>query len=111
MTNIYDTNINNNRKNLVYDTDGHLLFIEATQSNLSLFNVSCNSLILDEDEDFNKKSKSTLNINKHYSSIDIHSDINKTKKRSTMFFSEEVISTQTNTLQRWKGRELLNTCA
>ncbi|CAF0836704.1 unnamed protein product [Rotaria sordida] len=108
MTNIH----NNNEENLIYDNDGFLLLMETAQSNLSLFNVSCDSLIFNDNEDFNQKSRQTLNTIKHYnSSIDIHLDIKKTNHRLTMTFSEEIISSQTKTLQRWKGHELLNICA
>ncbi|CAF3945336.1 unnamed protein product [Rotaria sp. Silwood2] len=110
MTNIH--NNNNNKENLIYDNDGFLLLMETAQSNLSLFNVSCDSLIVNENDDFNQKSTQTLNTIKHYnSSMDIYLDIKKSHHRLTMTFSEEVISSHTKTLQRWKGHELLNTCA
>lgn len=105
MTNIH----NNNEEHLIYDTDGGLLLMQTTQSNLSLFNVSCDSLVFNEYEDFNKKSQNL--IKQYNSSIDIHLDIKKKNHRSTMILSEDIISLPTNTLQRWKGLELLNTCA
>jgi len=108
MTNIH----NNNEEHLIYDTDGCLLLTQTTQSNLSLFNVSCDSLVFNNDEDFNIKSRQSRNSIKQYnSSIDIHLEIKKMNHRSTMIFSEDIISLQTNTLQRWKGLELLNTCS
>jgi len=109
MTNIH----HNNEENYIYDTDGCLLFMQTTQSNLSLFNISCDSLIFNENEHFYFQSRQTLNRRiKHYnSSIDIHLDIKKSNYHSTMIFSEEIFSSKTNTLQRWRGLELLNTCA
>ncbi|CAF0798323.1 unnamed protein product [Rotaria sp. Silwood1] len=112
MTNIHDNTNNNNEENLIYDNDGFLLLMEKAQSNLSLFNVSYDSLIFNENDDFNQKSRQTLNTIKHYnSSMDIHVDIKKSNHRLTMTFSEDIFSSQTKTLQRWKGHELLNTCA
>jgi hypothetical protein len=98
------TNIpHHNEENFIYDTDGCLLFMETTQSNLSLFNISSDSLISNENEHFYLKSKQLI---QHYSSsIDIHFERNIINHRSTMIYSEE----KTNTLQRWKGLELLNT--
>ncbi|CAF0969551.1 unnamed protein product [Adineta steineri] len=108
MTNIH----NNNEEDLIYDTDGCLLFMQTAQSNLSLFNVSCDSLNSNENEDFNIKSTQILNSNKQYSSsIDIHFEIKKINHRSTIIFSDDTNISQTNTLQRWKGLELLNTYA
>ncbi len=94
------TNINNHEENFIYDTDGYVLLMPTTQSNLSLFNISCDSIIFNENENLNSKSI------KHYnSSIDIHSERKLINHRSTMIFSEEI---KTNTLQRWKRLELLN---
>jgi len=109
MTNIH----HNNEENYIYDTDGYLLFMQTTQSNLSLFNISCDSLISNENEHFYFQSRQTLNRRiKHYnSSIDIHLDIKKSNYYSTIIFSEEIFSSKTNTLQRWRGLELLNTYA
>jgi len=98
----------NNEENFIYDNDGCLLLMQTTQSNLSLFNISCDSLIFNENEHFNIKSRQL----KHYnSSIDIHLDIKKSTYRSTMIFSEEIFSSKKNNLQRWQGLELLNTYA
>jgi hypothetical protein len=108
MTNIHS----HNEENLVYDTDGYLLLMQTTQSNLSLFNVSCDSVSFLENEDFNIKSKCSLNTNKHYnSSRDIHFEMKKKHHHSTMILSDEMTYSQTNTLQRWQGLELLNTYA
>ncbi|CAF5187899.1 unnamed protein product [Rotaria magnacalcarata] len=86
--------------------------METSQSNLSLFNVSCDSLVFIENQDFNQQSRQPSNTIKHYnSSIDIHVDIKKSSSRSTMILCDEMISSETKTLQRWKGLELLNTCA
>ena len=103
------TNISHpNEESFIYDTDGYLLFMQTAQSNLSLFNISCDSLIFDDNEQVNsKRSKSSL---KHAnSSFDLHHQRKKSEYRSTMAFSEDVFSTNTNTLQRWQGLELLNT--
>ncbi|UJR26003.1 hypothetical protein I4U23_007349 [Adineta vaga] len=109
------TNISHqNEEHLIYDTDGCLLFMQTAQSNLSLFNVSCDSFDLnddddDDDNDCHLESRSTLNTNKHYnSSIDIHMKIKQINHGSTMILSDNMNSLQTNTLQRWKGLELLN---
>lgn len=108
MTNIHK----NNEEIFIYDDDGCLLFMETNQSNLSLFNVSCDSLIFNENHEYNQPSKPISNTIKHFnSSIDIYLETKKSSNRSTMIFSDEVISTETKTLQRWKGLELLNTCA
>jgi len=105
MTNIHE---NNPEKIFIYDTDGCLLLMQTTQSNLSLFNISTDSLLLNENEDFEIQSKPIKHSN---SSIDIHLDMKKSIHRSTMIFSEEIFSSKTNTLQRWRGLELLNTYA
>ncbi|CAF1310803.1 unnamed protein product [Rotaria magnacalcarata] len=106
------TNIHSNEENLIYDDEGYLLLMETSQSNLSLFNVSCDSLVFIENQDFNQQSRQPSNTIKHYnSSIDIHVDIKKSSSRSTMILCDEMISSETKTLQRWKGLELLNTCA
>jgi hypothetical protein len=105
MTNIHE---NNPEKIFIYDTDGCLLLMQTTQSNLSLFNISTDSLLLNENEDFEIQSKPIKHSN---SSIDIHLDTKKSIHRSTMIFSEEIFSSKTNTLQRWRGLELLNTYA
>ncbi|CAF3414102.1 unnamed protein product [Rotaria socialis] len=106
------TNIHSNEENPIYDDEGCLLLMETSQSNLSLFNVSCDSLVFIENQDFNQQSRQPSNTIKHYnSSIDIHVDIKKSSNRSTMILCDEMISSETKTLQRWKGLELLNTCA
>ncbi|CAF0768350.1 unnamed protein product [Adineta ricciae] len=106
------TNIPNHyEEHLIYDTDGCLLFMQTAQSNLSLFNVSCDSLNFDDNEDFHMESRSTtINTSKQYtSSIDIHTQIKQMNHRSTMVLSDEMDSARkTNTLQRWKGVDLLN---
>jgi hypothetical protein len=105
------TNISHpNEDNFIYDTDGYLLFMQTAQSNLSLFNISCDSLIFNEIEQVNSRSRLSLNTSMKHSnsSFDLHCQRKKSDHRSTMFFSEDVFSSNTNTLQRWQGLELLN---
>jgi hypothetical protein len=106
------TNISHpNEENFIYDTDGYLLLMQTTQSNLSLFNISCDSLIFNENEQVNSRSRLSLNSSMKYSnnSFDLYCQRNKSEHRSTIGFSEEIFSANTNTLQRWQGLELLNT--
>ena len=90
----------------VYDADGYLLYTQTTQSNLSLFNVSCESLMIEE---FSHENQVTLNRRRDYtSSQDIHAELKKKSHRSTMIFTDESFQASTNTLQRWQGLDLLN---
>ena len=106
------TNIpHQNEDTRIYDTDGYVLLMQTTQSNLSLFNVSCDSLIADEHDDRLPECELAWTRLKHCtSSLDIAADVKKTHHRSTMIFSDDILHTSTSPLQRWQGLELLNTC-
>jgi hypothetical protein len=103
------TNIpHDSEENFIYDSDGCLLFMQTTQSNLSLFNISCDSLIFNENSNLHSRHSFNPPMKHSNSSIDIHFDIKKSHHHSTLIFSEEIFSSNSNTLQRWKGLELLN---
>ena len=97
-------------EHFIYDTDGCLLFMQTTQSNLSLFNISCDSLIFDEHSVVNTGWNPSI-VKHATSSIDLRLRRNKSQYRSTMIFNEETFSARTQTLQRWQRMELLNTNA
>lgn len=108
--NHFFTSMTNIHENFIYDSDGYLLYMETAQSNLSLFNISSDSLIFNEYEDLNIKSQQKL-IKYSNSSIDIYLDFKRSMYHSTTILFEDNLPTKTNTLQRWKGLELLNTYA
>lgn len=107
MTNLADEN----EEHFIYDTDGCLLFMQTAQSNLSLFNISCDSLIVDEHESMKINPKSKFAMKYSNSSMDIPFDMKKYQYRSTMIFHEDMLSSNHHPLQRWQGLELLNTYA
>ena len=102
------TNLSHNYQDeSIYDTDGCLLYTQTAQSNLSLFNVSCESLILD---DTHEQLKSTLKKTKHSnSSMNIPMQTKKIQHRSTMIFSDQIIESSNGTLQRWQAVDLFHT--
>lgn len=103
-----------NEEDFIYDTDGCLLFMQTAQSNLSLFNISCDSLLIfNENKPVDITSTPPLNpAMKHSnSSWDLHFDTKRSEYRSTMLFNDEIFAPKTSTLQRWQGLELLNTYA
>lgn len=103
------TNLSHNYQDeSIYDTDGCLLYTQTAQSNLSLFNVSCESLILDDTHD---QVTTTLKRTKHSSSsIDLSAThMKKIYHRSTMIFDDPIIDTSHGTLQRWQAMDLLHT--
>lgn len=104
MTNLSDEN----EEQFIYDTDGCLLFMQTTQSNLSLFNISSDSLIFDENQAVNIDNNRLKYSN---SSTDLPFDTKKYQYRSTMIFNEDMFSSKNHPLQRWQGLELLNTYA
>ena len=106
MTNLSDQN----EEHFIYDTDGYLLFMQTTQSNLSLFNISSDSLIFDEYEAMKIDSnRSNLSMKYSNSSNDLSFDMKKCQYRSTMVFNEDMFSSKNHhPLQRWQGLELLN---
>jgi hypothetical protein len=107
---VSQTNISDDyQEHCIYDTDGCLLYMQTRQSNLSLFHVSCDSLIIDDRQQLLRQTSKSV---KHYtSSTNIPLTSKQCDQRSTMFFlssSQEHMMSSMNTLQRWQRLDLLN---
>lgn len=90
----------------IYDTDGYLLLMPTTQSNLSLFNISCDSLVF---HDYDRFSSLNSFIKHSTSSTDLHTNLKQSFHHLSIDFTQTIAVSKPNTLQRWQGLELLNT--